>query len=749
MTVMWKMADRSDMGKIVKAGWLILAMALASCRQESVPDPEPDAVRNGKRISVSATFGEESRTSIRHDDEAARYVFQWEAGDRLAVVEAVPASAGNKIAVYDSDPLPGPCDVATFSLDLPDREIEGGILYLACYPTSALQDRSETLWDGENQSLSIPLVMPDFQFPSADSFDPEADVLVSKVVEEPERPDGLLVYFARLGTILKMEVTGLDPGTLVHGGTLMLGYRCQGAILYDAAGMSSSYPAGADGISFRYTHEDAETGQRTGTPLIADDNGKVTVWLRLKSGIASRNITLLLDTEDAATGEAIGHSRFVNLQARGKTITFKEGGLTTLSVSVSKAIPGDGIIPRDLKYIPAVYVDTPRHVSITSKETWLEDTRIRIFGDDNQLLFEDVSASIRGRGNTTWYAFPKKPYYFKLKKKNDLLGTGKSKKYNLLANWFDRTLLRNVVAFEAARCTNMEWTPSGIFVELYLNGQHQGNYLLCEKVEVEDARIHADYLFSLDTSVDPVTFQDDIDFYTDGGYRVNTAQTGLPVEVKYPDRDDYPDGFDPVLADAKNLFDQLEQAISDGTYPELLDMDSFCDWYLVHELTGNTEPNHPKSSYLYVRDGKFYAGPVWDFDWETYLTGRTGLLISQSIYYRDLLQDATFLEHMRERWKVLKPQFQNLYGFIDSQADWIRTSEAVNHSKWPIQGFHVNQDETMTFQEAVDHLKLSIQERIVELDKALGPEVFKPGSGVTTGGQEFVFFEIEEDDPTE
>ena len=263
-------------------------------------------------------------------------------------------------------------------------------------------------------------------------------------------------------------------------------------------------------------------------------------------------------------------------------------------------------------------------------------------------------------------------------------------------------------------------------------------------MEVEDARIHADYLFSLDTSVDPATFQDDIDFYTDGGYRVNTAQTGLPVEVKYPDRDDYPDGFDPVLADAKNLFDQLEQAISDGTYPELLDLDSFCDWYLVHELTGNTEPNHPKSSFLYARGGKFYAGPVWDFDWETYLTGRTELLISQSIYYKDLLQDARFREHMRERWKVLKPKFQKLDSFIDTQASWIRSSESVNHSKWPIQGFNVNQDETMSFQEAVDHLKLSLIERIAVLDKAFGPEVVNESSSVSTGGQDLVFFDISE-----
>ena len=317
-----------------------------------------------------------------------------------------------------------------------------------------------------------------------------------------------------------------------------------------------------------------------------------------------------------------------------------------MSVQVKGKIAGDGVIPQDLQSLPAVYIDTPGGVNITSKENWLENVRIRIYGDDHQLLYEDNVAKIRGRGNSTW-AFPKKPYYFKLDKKADLLGTGKSKKFVLLANWLDRTLLRNVVSFEAAHRANLEWTPSGTFVNLYLNGSHKGLYWLGEKIEVESARLSADYLFSIDVCEN--ADNDQIDFITDYGYRIYRNLRGLPIEVKYPDRDDYPDGFGPVIQEAKSILNAYERAIVDGDCLDFLDLDSFCDWYLIQELTGNWEPNHPKSCYWYVRDNRFYAGPMWDFDWQTFMLDKRGLIIDQSLYYRYLLQDPAFLSHMRQR----------------------------------------------------------------------------------------------------
>ena len=132
--------------------------------------------------------------------------------------------------------------------------------------------------------------------------------------------------------------------------------------------------------------------------------------------------------------------------------------------------------------LPKVYITTPNGVGITSKEDWLKDGNIRIV-DENGDEVLNASSSFKGRGNSTW-TYPKKPYAIKLDKKAEVLGMPKHKRWVLLANWKDRTLMRNAVAFEMARVC-MDWTPRGRFVELYLNGIHQGNYYLCVNISSE------------------------------------------------------------------------------------------------------------------------------------------------------------------------------------------------------------------------------------------------------------------------
>ena len=373
------------------------------------------------------------------------------------------------------------------------------------------------------------------------------------------------------------------------------------------------------------------------------------------------------------------------------------------------------VIPDTLKSLPKVYIDTPGSIGIESKEDWVDLCTIRIVGDNGEELFQKDSLKVKGRGNTTWWIYPKKPYTLKLKHQANLFGTGKSKRYVLLANWMDRTLLRNDIAFEAARRTSMEWTPSGRFVELYLNGRHLGNYWLGEKVNAEGSKFKAEFLYSFD-----ISDMSETDFWTPYGYQPNSRQSGLPVELKYPDRDDYEGtDFQKVLATAKERLNRFGDSIRSQKYADMMAIDTFCDWYLVHELTWNLEPNHPKSCDIYMREGRFYAGPVWDFDWYTFVPGGKGLGINNSIYYKDLLKDPAFMTRMKERWAVLKPEFESLPDYIDRQAATISSSVAVDKVLWPCWST-VNGDESLSFPDAVKRLKQSLQERISELDKLFG-----------------------------
>ena len=376
------------------------------------------------------------------------------------------------------------------------------------------------------------------------------------------------------------------------------------------------------------------------------------------------------------------------------------------------------LIPDGRLSLPKVYIETPGHKGVTSKTVWVELATIKILGDGDAVLYEADSLKIRGRGNSSWN-YSKKPYYIKLNHKAGFYGTGKSRRWVLLANWMDRTLLRNQVAFEAARRTSLEWTPYGQFVELYLNGTHLGNYWLGEKINVEGSKFEADYLYSFDTSDATET-----DFTSTGTYRANVKRWSTPVEVKYPDRDDYETGFDKVISDAKSVLDGMTNAISGGTWENVIDLDSFCDWYLVHELCYNMEPNHPKSCFFHWREGKMYAGPVWDFDWCTFTPGHSSLDAKNCLWYSRLFTSKTFTSRLKERWATLKPEFESLGDYIDEQADIIRASEEVNHRMWPCYPHPysedgsrmVNHDEQLTFQQAVDRMKDALTDRISAMD---------------------------------
>ena len=123
--------------------------------------------------------------------------------------------------------------------------------------------------------------------------------------------------------------------------------------------------------------------------------------------------------------------------------------------------------------LPVVYVDTKNGWAVISKTTFVPGT-IRIQGEGVYEGLEEVNCEIRGRGNTTW-EWPKKPYLVKLEEKQKVFGMHKHKRWVLLANFMDRTLMRNLVSMKVASMTNLDWTPGCVPAELVLNGQHKGS----------------------------------------------------------------------------------------------------------------------------------------------------------------------------------------------------------------------------------------------------------------------------------
>ncbi len=381
--------------------------------------------------------------------------------------------------------------------------------------------------------------------------------------------------------------------------------------------------------------------------------------------------------------------------------------------------------------LPLVSITTKNNAPITSKDDWVKGSKMLITNTGGKYDIEYEGISIKGRGNSTWN-YPKKPYAIKLDKKAEVLGMPKHKRWVLLANWMDRTLLRNAVAFEIARNTeSLEWTPRGEFVEVILNGKFLGNYYLCEQIKIDENRVNVAELESTNMEGEAITggYLLELDTYFDEVNKFRSlygkdsdGNIGMPVNIKEPDED--------VLVPAqleyiKNYFCTAESLLyaddfpNNTPYKDYIDLESFIDWWFVYELTINGEPNHPKSSYMNKdRNGKLKAGPVWDFDWGTFKPGAASFRAKDAIWYKRLFLDPEFVSLVKKKWAASKDKFTAVGNFIDSTTALIKPSAEANSLQWPISS-DVNGDEKMDFDEAVALMKSVYLQRIEWLDKAI------------------------------
>ncbi|MGN0190443.1 MAG: CotH kinase family protein [Candidatus Cryptobacteroides sp.] len=358
--------------------------------------------------------------------------------------------------------------------------------------------------------------------------------------------------------------------------------------------------------------------------------------------------------------------------------------------------------------LPVIRIDTPGGATIDSKENWVEQASFSIEFPNGRT--ENYGfAKIKLRGNSTLY-YPKKSFNFKLDKKASLVNMPEDKSWCLLAQWMDRTLLRNDVAFEIARRTHsLGWTPRGEFVELILNGEFLGTYYLCEKIKIARQRVitaEDGYILELDT-------------YYDEEYKFKSEKCNLPVMLKEPDPEDItPEFFDGV----KTFFNKAELYLTScdcRIYCEFIDMDSFIDWIFVHELTSNYEPSHPKSTYMFLApDGKLHAGPVWDFDWGTFKPNNKGLVLAEKWWFKYFFADPYFIARLKQKWNEELPVFLEISDYIDRRVVNLRPSAESNIRQWPISG-NVNGDEQLSYHEAVQRMKHSYEQRLCVLDQAI------------------------------
>lgn len=317
---------------------------------------------------------------------------------------------------------------------------------------------------------------------------------------------------------------------------------------------------------------------------------------------------------------------------------------------------------------------------------------------------------VKGRGNTTW-DYPKKPLRIRLDEPADLLGMGADEDWVLLADFIDPSGLRNAIAFELGRRLGLPFTPHARHVNLVVNGTPAGLYLLTEQTEVDEHRVVTDRREG---------FLVEFDDY-DGEQVFSTRILDLPLKIKYPDVADMAGAArDEAIARVTGAFAALEKMVTapdgPGDYASLVDVDSLIDWFLVHEITHNYEPLHPKSCFFHRGDdGRITAGPLWDFDYAyDYEAAPTDVLgLRQALWFPHLFKDAAFREKLKARWTAIKAcHVDTLPAYLDTLAAGIRGAVEQDQRLWPC-------DDDARCPADAATLRAWLSERIAALDAAI------------------------------
>ena len=390
-----------------------------------------------------------------------------------------------------------------------------------------------------------------------------------------------------------------------------------------------------------------------------------------------------------------------------------------------------------LTNLPTITIHTKNAQEIKDKEVYIEGI-VSIISEDGKEFFS-APLEIRGRGNNSW-THPKKPYRMKLKEKASLLGCpAKEKSWTLINNYGDKTLMRNLLAFDLSRRFNMEYTSVGIPVDVILNGEYKGCYQLCDQIQVAKERVDIDKKTGTFLEIDAYAENEPVDEW------FKTTYYGqIPVTIKHPEDDDLAKQFNNIKSHFEKMVSSAYATnFKDPTngFRKYIDVESFLRHFLIGEIAGNTDTYW--SVYMYRKDGsndRYYTGPVWDFDIAYENDNRTyPINNNQSWIYNStgsaangmrnfvnrLMQDNQFTERMKAIYAQYRDNevitTDNLIEVVDYYEEEITRSARLNFMRWDIlnEYIHQNFQALGSYEAEVDFVRGYIKKRIEWMDNKL------------------------------
>lgn len=398
--------------------------------------------------------------------------------------------------------------------------------------------------------------------------------------------------------------------------------------------------------------------------------------------------------------------------------------------------------------LPTVVINTKGAQEVTSKEEELSSV-VYIVSEEGKKLLATEKTGVRGRGNASWN-FPKKPYRLKFDEKQQLLDApAKAKKWTLINNYGDKTLMRNILAFELSRRFGLAYTPYCHPVDVVLNGEYRGCYQLCDQIEVNKNRVNITEMEPEDVALPELSggYLIEVDAYasTESSHFYSTL--GTPVTIKSPDDEDIVNAQTRYITD---YFNRMENAVfasnfadPETGYRRYLDLDSFLKHFMVGEMSGNTDTYWSVYMTKDRESDKFFTGPVWDFDiafdndqrtypieaHTDYIFASKGSVASEAMrrmVNRIVKEDEGARQRLLELWSEARNtkgiDETSLLEYVDKTVELLNESQKLNFLRWNIlsERVHENPQASGSYEGEVAIVKNFIRKRLPQLDGFIG-----------------------------
>ena len=364
--------------------------------------------------------------------------------------------------------------------------------------------------------------------------------------------------------------------------------------------------------------------------------------------------------------------------------------------------------------LPIFQINTENSEPILSKEIYVS-CGISVSNTEEKFALDNEPAKIKGRGNTSWKN-NKKPYNLKFDTPVDLFGNGAAKRWSIISNHTDYSLIRNYLAYSVgAEFSKLGGVGQVQFVDLYVNGQYDGVYMICEHIEIDENRIDISTSKDLDT-----------------GYIIELDSRGegdcFVVDNKYyamKSPDDY-------TKEQKNYIGMYVldcvNALKSGDWDKitsLIDVESFAESYIIHETHKCCDAGYASFYLIKDKGGKIQSGPMWDFDRSLgNVYNKEGsqdpakLFASyENKWYEELLKHEEFVQLVSDKLAEYAPVMRETYKKCFEYAEAHKDSFVRNDTRWEILGKDLypnpsNLVNTKTWQGQVDHNKKFLEDSL-------------------------------------